>query len=250
MSNTLPTAPGAIIGYRKNGLPIRLLAGGSGDGGDGGGTGGDGGNPGSNDGTGDSQGQGGDGGQNPPNDGQGQPQNGGTGGDGEGDISSLPDWAQKAIRDARADAGKARTNAKAQAADQARQDLAQQIGKALGLIKDGDAAPDPAKLAEQLAGAQAEGQQARTELAVFRAAAKHGADPEKLLDSRKFADKLKNVDPSDSKKISDLIKAAVEDNPTYRATQAPPASGAPMGGKPPATKPKTLAAAVDARYKK
>lgn len=237
MSNTLPTAPGAIIGYRKNGLPIRLLAGGSGDGGDGGGTGGDGGNPGSNDGTG-------------TGDGQGQPQNGGTGGDGEGDISSLPDWAQKALRNARADAGKARTNAKAQAADQARQDLAQQIGKALGLVKDGDAAPDPAKLAEQLAGAQTEGQQARTELAVFRAAAKHGADPEKLLDSRKFADQLKDVDPTDGKKISDLIKKAVEDNPSYRAAAPPPASGAPMGGNPLNTKPKTLAAAVDARYKK
>lgn len=247
MRNTLLTAPGAIIGYRKNGSPIRLIAGGSGEGGDGGGsTGGDGGNPGDG-GTGTDPGQGGDGGQNPPGTDPGN-DSGQTGG--EGDVSSLPDWAQKAIRDARADAGKARTNAKAQAADQARQDLAQQIGKALGLVKDGDAAPDPAKLAEQLAGAQTEGQQARTELAVFKAAGKHGADPEKLLDSRAFADRLKDVDPTDGKKISDLIKKAVEDNPSYRAAAPPPASGAPMGGNPPGTKPKTLAAAVDARYKK
>lgn len=237
--NDLPTTPGAIIGYRKNGTPIRLLAGGSegdGDGGEGG--------------TGDGGAQGGDntgdnGGQTPPNDGGDNGQNGG-----EGDVSSLPDWAQKAIRDARADAGKARTNAKAQAADQARQDLAQQIGKALGLVKDGDAAPDPAKLAEQLAGAQTEGQQARTELAVFRAAAKHGADPEKLLDSRSFADRLKGLDPGDSKRIGDLIKKAVEDNPSYRATTAPPASGAPMGGSPSGNKPKNMADAIAARYKK
>jgi hypothetical protein len=32
--NTLPTTPGAILGYRKNGAPIRLMAGGSGEGGD------------------------------------------------------------------------------------------------------------------------------------------------------------------------------------------------------------------------
>lgn len=242
----LPTTPGAIIGYRKNGSPIRLIAGGSGEGGDGGSTGGEGGEGGTGDGG--AQGgenTGGDGGQNPPSD-DGADQNSG----GEGDISALPDWAQKAIRDARADAGKARTNAKQAAADQARQDLAQQIGKALGLVKDGDAAPDPAKLAEQLAGAQTEGQQARTELAVFRAAARHGADPEKLLDSRKFADQIKGLDPGDSKKLGELIKKAVEDNPAYRATTAPPASGAPMGGSPPGNKPKTLADAVANRYRK
>lgn len=245
MSTTLPTAPGAIIGYRRNGRPIYLLAGGSGEGGDAGGTNGDGGTPGNEGAPGTNPGTGGDGGQNPPGD--GQPQNGTSG---DGDIASLPDWAQKAIRDARADAGKARTTAKAQAADQARQDLAQQIGKALGLVKDGEAAPDPAKLAEQLAGAQTEGQQARTELAVFKAAAKHGADPERLLDSRRFADQLKDVDPSDAKKIGELIKKAVEDNPSYRAAAPPTASGAPMGGAPADKKPKTLAAAVDARYKK
>ena len=242
---TLPTAPGAIIGYRRNGRPIYLLAGGSGEGGDGSGaSGGDNGDGGT--GTDPGTGQNGDGGQAPHGDGQDP-----TGQDGgEGDVSSLPAWAQKAIREARAEAGKARTNAKQAAADQARQDLAQQIGKALGLVKDGDAAPDPAKLAEQLAGAQAEGQQARTELAVYKAAGKHGADPDKLLDSRKFADQIKDVDPSDTKKISELIKKAVEDNPNYRAADPPPASGAPMGGKPPSGKPKTLAAAIDARYKK
>ncbi|TYK47161.1 hypothetical protein [Actinomadura decatromicini] len=188
-----------------------------------------------------------DGGQTPPDNGQdqGQGQNGG-----EGDVSSLPAWAQKELRDARADAGKARTNAKAQAADEARQDLAQQIGKALGLIKDGDAAPDPAKLAEQLAASQTDGNEARVELAVFKSAIKQGADPVKLLDSRSFLDKLKGVDPADDKKIGALISKAVEDNTAYRATTPPEASGAPMGGSPPTKKPKTLEAAVAARYKK
>lgn len=244
MSTTLPAAPGAIIGYRRNGLPIYLIAGGSGEGGDAGGsTGGDGGNPGG-EGTGTGEGQGGDGGQNPPGD--GQPQNG-TGGDGEGDVSSLPAWAQKLIKDTRGEAANHRTKAKESETKHA--GTLDAIAKALGLKGD-DKPADAEQLAEQLATERTGGQQARTELAVFKAAGKHGADPEKLLDSRAFADRLKGVDPTDTKKIGDLIKKAVEDNPSYKTAAPPPASGAPMGGNPPPGKPKTLAAAVDARYKK
>ncbi|GAA4059793.1 hypothetical protein [Actinomadura miaoliensis] len=245
---SLPTTPGAIIGYRKNGTPIRLIAGGNGEGG----TGGDGsGAP-----AGQPAGTGADSGQTgaqPSDPGQG-PDGTAAGNDGQpgadGDISSLPEWAQKAIRDARAEAAKSRTTAKQTAAEQARQDLAQQIGKALGLVKDGDKAPDPAQLAQELAASQDEGRQARVELAVYKAAAKAGADPEALLDSRAFLAQIKDVDPGDAKKISDLIKKAVESNPKVRAVQAPPASGAPMGGQPPTSKPKSLEAAIAARYRK
>ncbi|MEO6085195.1 MAG: hypothetical protein ABIQ18_18980, partial [Umezawaea sp.] len=52
----------------------------------------------------------------------------------EGDIKSLPEWAQTAIEKLRGEAGKARTTAKANAADEARQQLAQDIGKVLGLV--------------------------------------------------------------------------------------------------------------------
>ncbi|GAA2298336.1 hypothetical protein GCM10010402_66180 [Actinomadura luteofluorescens] len=245
MSNTLPTAPGAIIGYRRNGRPIYLLAGGSGEGGDGSGTsgsdpstGGDGGT-----GTDPGTGQNGDGGQTPPSTDPGT----GTDGGGEGDISSLPAWAQKVIRDTRGEAASHRTKAKD--AETKHAGALDAIAKALGLKGD-DKPTDPAKLAEDLATERAGGQQARTELAVFKAAGKHGADPEKLLDSRKFADQLKDVDPGDTRKIGDLIKKAVEDNPTFKAAAPPATSGAPMGGSPPDKKPKTLAAAVDARYKK
>jgi hypothetical protein len=236
----LPTTPGAIIGYRKNGTPIRLIAGGSE--GDGGGDGGEG-----STGDGGAQGgenTGGDGGQNPPGDGG---ENNGQGGEGEGDVSALPGWAQKLIRDTRGEAANHRTKAKE--SETKHQGTLDAIAKALGL-KDDDKPTDPVKLAEELASERAGGQEARVELAVFKAASKHGANAEKLLDSRAFADKLKGVDPGDSKKVGELIKKAVEDNPAYRAVTAPPASGAPMGGSPPGNKPKTIEAAVAARYKK
>lgn len=184
--------------------------------------------------------QNGDGGQAPPHQPDGQSQ---TTGD---DISSLPEWAQKLIRDTRSEAAGNRTKAKD--AESRYASTLDAIAKALG-VKD-DKPTDPAKLAEELAAERDQGQQARTELAVFRAASRHGADPDKLLDSRKFTDRLKGVDPSDSTKISELIKKAVEENPSYRAAQAPPASGAPMGGKPPSSKPRSLEAAVAARYRK
>ncbi|WP_242908677.1 hypothetical protein [Actinomadura terrae] len=177
------------------------------------------------------------------------PPDSGTRNDGQGDdgdVSSLPAWAQKLIRDTRSEAAGHRTKAKD--AETKHQGALDAIAKALG-IKDNDQPADPDKLAEQLAAAQTDGNEARIELAVFKAAGKHGANAEKLLDSRAFAEKLKGVDPGDSKKLGELIKKAVEDNPGYRATTAPPASGAPMGGTPPDKKPKTLSAAVAARYK-
>ena len=69
------------------------------------------------------------------------------------DIASLPEPVQKIIRDARAEASKARTTAKANAADEARKELAAQVAKALG-IQVGDEPPDPAQLAAQVEAAK------------------------------------------------------------------------------------------------
>jgi len=69
-----------------------------------------------------------------------------------------PETAKAEIERLRKENGAARTNAKQKAAEEARNELAQQIGKAIGLVQ-GDEAPDPNKLAEQLA----ESQRAATE---------------------------------------------------------------------------------------
>lgn len=97
------------------------------------------------------------------------------------------------------------------------------IAKALGLKTD-DA--DPAKLAAQLAAKDTEARQSKVELAVYRAASTHGADPAALLDSRGFLNSVNDLDPSGkdfNSKVSDAIKAAVEGNPKLKVTPPGPA---------------------------
>jgi len=147
------------------------------------------------------------------------------------DVSSLPDWAQKLITDARAEAGKARTVAKQNAAQEARQQLTTDIGKALGLIE-GDKAPTPEELTSQLrdshgalTAAREEAAAAAIELHVYRTASKLGADADALLDSRAFCDTIDAI-PADSDAeafstaVRQAIEAAMGRNPGLRARTA------------------------------
>ncbi|MEV1003409.1 hypothetical protein [Nonomuraea sp. NPDC050202] len=229
----LPTTPGAIIGYRKSGRPIRLIAGGNGEGD--GGTGGAGGDAGAGSGT------------QPGSEGQPQEgaarQGGGTTAAGvtQPDRSSwinpdepinpdaikvdqLPAWGQKLFRDLRKEAADYRSKLAdaAKAADdaakakgpspeeitaQVRDDFAAQIGKALGLVADEqDTKLTPEQVIEQLTSekdttAKERDQEkerhrrALVELAVHRAGSKMGADPDALLDSRSFVKKIRDLDP-------------------------------------------------------
>lgn len=128
------------------------------------------------------------------------------------------------LRAARAEAGKTRVNAKAAAADEARSELAQQIGRALGLVKDEPV--DPVKLTEQALAAAAQARQAQVELAVFRAAQTTGADPVALLDSRAFLTSLTDVEPGDVTAINAAITAALSSNPRLgKADPTPPQGG-------------------------
>lgn len=126
------------------------------------------------------------------------------------DLASLPDWAQKQIRDARAEAGKARTEAKANAAKEARQSLAAEVAKALGIA--GDEPPDPAELTRQISIAQDQAWTAAVELQVWRLAGEHGGDPGSMLDSMAFIaslDDLADVDPR-SKEFREQLEAKVQ----------------------------------------
>ncbi|KAB2344873.1 hypothetical protein F8566_30240 [Actinomadura rudentiformis] len=128
------------------------------------------------------------------------------------------------ISDARGEAAKTRTTAKQAAADQARAELTTEIGKALGLITDEDAAPDPAQLTEQLVAAQNDARRRTIELAVYQAAGRLGADPDVVLDSRAFADSVADLDPKDeafTARLTEQIASAMEANPRLRV--APPA---------------------------
>jgi hypothetical protein len=137
-----------------------------------------------------------------------------------------PDTAKAEIERLRRENAKDRTNAKAQAAEEARKDLAQTIGKALGIVEDG-AEADPAKLTESLTASQAEAKQARVELAIFRNATAAGGDPAALLDSSSFLKSLAAIDPADSAAVTEAIKAAVEANPRLGAAPGEPKAPAP-----------------------
>jgi hypothetical protein len=136
-----------------------------------------------------------------------------------------PKAAQAEIERLRRENGAARTNAKAQAAEEARKELAQTLGKALGIVEDEPI--DPAKLTESLTAAQAEAKRAQVELAVFRNANTAGADPAALLDSASFLKSLDAIDPNDGAAITAAIAAAVEANPRLGAAPSVPQPPAP-----------------------
>lgn len=228
-------AAGTVLGYRANGRPVYAIAGGDGTGEGDGGAGGDG-------------GQGGEGGQpqgNGEQDPTGQQQ-------GAEDVSTLPAWAQKAIADARAEAGKSRTVAKANAARDAEQALAQKIGQALGLVQ-GDQQATPEQLTQQLAESQKSARDTAVHLAAYKAAQSENARADRLLNSRSFTDRLAALDPAAAdfgEQLKAAIKAEVDTDPDLYKTRPAGAvrGGADFGGTGSGDrKPTNLNAAIAAR---
>lgn len=126
--------------------------------------------------------------------------------------------------------GRSRVDGKTQAAEEARNDLVQQLGKALGFVKEGERAPTAEQLVKDLAEATEKGQQAELELAVHKRAGKLGADVEALLDSRSFLAAIKGLDPAKGEDLDNAIKKAVGENPKLKASQAGAAGGADIAG--------------------
>ncbi|MCX4540491.1 hypothetical protein [Streptomyces sp. NBC_01565] len=171
-------------------------------------------------------------------------------------MKSLPDWAQKALADARAEAGKERTTAKANAATEARNALAQEIGRALGLVQD-DKPADPAELTRtittqtsRIAELEATARTQSVELAVHGAATRLGANAAALLDSRAFLTSVEGLDPGATDfttKLDAAITTAVEQNQQLRGGQVPRRGGGDFAGGPGTTgRPTSLGQAVAA----
>jgi hypothetical protein len=173
------------------------------------------------------------------------------------DITSLPDWAQKQIRDARAEAAKSRTSAKQTAAQEAERQTLAKVAKALGIGQD-----DEPVSAEELAGPIEDAQTAAwvssVELQVYRTASTLGADADSLLDSNWFReqiDELGDMDPRTAE-FKDALKAKVQEAlqakpDKFRAAgQAPASPTAPrpdpsQGSRGPATtRPTSLGDAI------
>ena len=220
--------PGKVLGYRRDGRPIRVIAGGNGEGDE---TGGD-------DGDGDADDQADDNGKD---DGKKTPKI-------DGDFD--PERAKRSLAAAREAEKKAKADKKA--ADE----RVAAVLKAAGLTPDGKEDP-----AEQLKAAAAKADQATAkardtavELAVYKSAGKAGADPDALLDSRGFLSQVADLDPEAADfrdKVTTAIKAAVKANPKL-AAEAPKGTGRQGadhsgngGGQ--AGKPKNLTEAIAAR---
>jgi hypothetical protein len=179
------------------------------------------------------------------------------------DVSALPDWAQKLIKDARADAGKARTSAKQQAAEEARTQLMAEISKTLGLNTDGEPTVDTLTTQlEELRAEKAKLEAAQTEHAyrdIVRTAANAvNADAEALLDSGSFRDAVADelgdefTDDEMTKAVAKVAKEFAA-KPRFVKTAAPARSGGEItGGPPPATKqrPQSLNEALGRAYQR
>lgn len=152
-------------------------------------------------------------------------------------VDQLPAWAQKELRSTRSENAAARQRVKeladAQAAAKTQHDEQMAgIARALGLAPE-ETTPEQltAQRDQALADAQANAARARAtqvELAVFRAASQAGVNAGALLDSRTFVATLDGLDPSSegfAQVVSDRIAAAIETNPAWRA-QAPVAAPA------------------------
>ena len=146
---------------------------------------------------------------------------------------------QKAIADAELKA----QQAAAEAAARSREELAQSLGKALGIIQD-DAPVDPAEVlkqaqakaeeAERMSAARAaEATALQVELALYRAADRAGADSGALLDSRSFMEQVKGLDPTApdfASQVDAVIANTMESNPRYRKTAPRTVTATRSGG--------------------
>ena len=137
------------------------------------------------------------------------------------DVWDDPAKAKTEIERLRRENAAERTNAKTKAADEARAELAQTIGKALSLVQDDKAQVDPAALVTQVSDLTGQARALQIENAILRQASKHGADPGALTDSRAFLASVADLDPSAADfgaQVGEAIKAAVAANPKLSAT--------------------------------
>jgi len=167
----------------------------------------------------------------------------------EGDFD--PAKFEKLVENIRGDV--AAEKAKREAAEKKAQDdqaaFMKRVATAFGIETDETKPPTLEELAKQLEESRGETKasrdetrQTKVELAVYKSAAKHGGDPDALLDSRSFTQAVAKLDPTAgdfNTQVEKAIKDAVTGNPKLQAKkpepkepEPAPAGGAPMDGPP------------------
>lgn len=166
------------------------------------------------------------------------------------DFDTLPANVRNYIANLRTENGKHRTDKQAATAqaEQSQQQLAK-VMAAIGLKPDGSKLDDPAAAAEQLRQRAQQAEDAAwaqaTQLGLYRAAAKHGADYDRLRDSMSFVDTLDDVDAAPgtgefTAAIEGKVSAWLTAHPEFKGTPAAPArSGGDFPGAPGGTTPIT-----------
>lgn len=171
------------------------------------------------------------------------------------DVNALPDWAQKLIREARADAAKSRTTAKQTAAEEARKAAYAEIAKKLGLTNEGEEVSQE-EMDARLVQAQQEAFQSRVESQMTRLATRLGFDADAAMDSNRFMDDLAaaldekddnspehiaNLDPRSSAFAAELERAltsVLDKHPRFKARRF--SGGADNGPREGSGKPEQL----------
>lgn len=100
------------------------------------------------------------------------------------DFESLPDWAKTEIKSLRTESAENRTTAKSN--KEALEALQSKISRFLGTEEE----PTVEALQEKLEASQRQSEERAREFEVYKAASRHGVDPEGLLDSVRFLKRL------------------------------------------------------------
>lgn len=137
----------------------------------------------------------------------------------DGKVDSLPAGAQKMIADLR----------KAEGDERVAKKTLDQLMAVLNPGQKGEK-PDAEALTKQLTEQTTAAKQAQVELAVYRAAGKHGADADALLDSRAFLAKIADIDHTKTADVEKAIKEAVENNPKLKSVRVAGSSTADGAG--------------------
>ncbi|WP_018807329.1 hypothetical protein [Salinispora arenicola] len=165
-------------------------------------------------------------------------------------LEEFPDDIRDYVKDLRKQAGDGRVGMRtekerADTAEGRLQEVLEGFTQVLGLTPQApqDEPQDPAQVAaqltEQLSTAREEHRKTRIEMATFLAAQSSDADARALLDSRSFGDRVSGLDldaPDFAEQLATAIREAVEENPKFRSTtllphvDEPPSGGQFSGG--------------------
>ena len=143
-----------------------------------------------------------------------------------------PSKAQAEIERLRRENANNRVNAKKQAAEEARQEMLKEFQKMLNPDAEQEAV-SVEDLTKELTSERENARQAALELAVYKEASRDRLNADRILNSRSFFNKTKDLDPKSEdfgSKLAEVLQAEVKNDPTLKLTGGTTVSGAEQHG--------------------